>query len=56
MSKSRLNSLLCCLKSKPEMLEHYNQVIQDQLDKNIIEVVNEEQPAPEVGKFGFCTL
>ena len=49
VSKSRLNSLLHHLKSRPEMLEHYNEVIQDQLDKNIIEVV-EEDPALEVGK------
>lgn len=53
VSKSRLNSLLRRLKSKPEMLEHYNEVIQDQLDKNIIEVVDEEQPAPEVGKVHY---
>ena len=53
MSKSRLNSLLRRLKSKPEILEHYNEVIQDQLDKNIIEVVDEEQPAPEVGKVHY---
>ena len=34
------------------MLEHYNEVIQDQLDKNIIEVV-EEDPALEVGKVHY---
>ena len=34
------------------MLEHYNEVIQDQLDKNIIKVV-EEEPAPEVGKVHY---
>ena len=52
VSKSRLNSLLRRLKSRPGMLEHYNEVIQDQLDKNIIEVV-EEEPAPEVGKVHY---
>ena len=53
VSQSRLNSLPRHLKSKPEMLEHYNEVIQDQLDKNIIEVVDEEQPAPAVGKVHY---
>ncbi len=45
-------SLLRRLKSKPEILEHYNGIIQEQLDNNIIEVVGEEL-TPEVGKVHY---
>ena len=52
LSKTRLESLLRRLKSKPEDLKHYDEVIQEQLGKSIIEPVNiEEQQA--VGKVHY---
>ena len=43
LSKTTLESLLRQLKSKPEVLKHYDQVIQEQLKKNIVEPVNIEE-------------
>ena len=42
LSKTRLESLLRRLKSKPEVFKHYDEVIQEQLGKSIIEPVNIE--------------
>ena len=42
LSKTRLESLLQWLKSKQEVLKHYDEVIQEQLEKNIIEPVDME--------------
>jgi hypothetical protein len=43
LSRTRLESLVQCLKSSPEMLRQYDQVIQDQLQVNIIEAVSNEE-------------
>ena len=43
LSKTRLESLLRRLKSKPEVFKHYDEVIQEQLGKSIIEPVNIEE-------------
>ena len=40
------------LKSKPEVLKRYDSIIQDQLEKNIIETVNLEEQ-PELGKVHY---
>ena len=42
LSKTRLESLPRRLKLKPEVLKHYDEVIQEQLGKSIIEPVNIE--------------
>ena len=52
LSKLRLESLVRRLKSKPEVLKHYDSIIQDQLEKNIIEPVNLEEQ-PELGKVHY---
>jgi len=52
LSKTRLESLLRRLKSKPEVLEHYDEVIQEQLEKSIIEPANMEQ-RKAVGKVHY---
>ena len=43
LSKTMLESLLRRLKSKPEVLKHYDEVIQEQFGKSIIEPVNIEE-------------
>ena len=43
LSKTRLESLPRRLKLKPEVLKHYDEVIQEQLGKSIIEPVNIEE-------------
>ena len=43
LSKTRLESLLRRLKLKQEVLKHYDEVIQEQLEKSIIEPVNMEE-------------
>lgn len=43
LSRTRLESLLQWLKLKPEVLKHYDEVIQEQLEKKIIEPVNMEE-------------
>ncbi|KAL9969544.1 hypothetical protein ACROYT_G021769 [Oculina patagonica] len=52
LSKLRLESLVRRLKSKPEVLKHYDSIFQDQLEKNIIEAVNQEEQ-PELGKVHY---
>ena len=47
LSKLRLGSLVGWLKSRPEVLKHYDKVIQEQLKKNIIEPVNMEERTEE---------
>ena len=42
LSEKRLNSLLKRLKTEPDVLKEYNQVIQDQLEKGIVEVVDDK--------------
>ncbi len=46
LSKTRLESLLRRLKSTPELLRQYDQVIQEQLEVNIIEPVSNEDVSP----------
>ena len=43
LSRTRLESFLQWLKLKPEVLKHYDEVIQEQLEKKIIEPVNMEE-------------
>ena len=43
LSKTRLESLVRRLKSNPELLKQYDQVIQEQLQVNIIEPVSDEE-------------
>ena len=52
LSKMRLESLLRRLKSKPEVLKHYDEVVKEQLERNIIEPVNLTEQT-EVGKVHY---
>ncbi|XP_068756194.1 uncharacterized protein [Montipora capricornis] len=52
LSKMRLESLLRRLKSKPEVLKHYDEVVKKQLERNIIEPVNWTEQT-EVGKVHY---
>ena len=47
LCKKRLQSLLNKLKPQPELLQEYNKVIQEQLQRGIVEVVSEEQHQQE---------
>ncbi|XP_068735432.1 uncharacterized protein [Montipora capricornis] len=49
LSKMRLESLLWRLKSNPEVLKHYDEVVNEQLERNIIEPVHLTEQT-EVGK------
>lgn len=55
LSKLRLESLVWWLKSNLEFLKHYDEVIQEQLEKNIIEPVNMEEQ-PEAGRVQQLSL
>ena len=51
LSRSRLNSLMGRLKSQPEVLKQYDQVIQEQLDQGVVEPVSTTQASTQtVGK------
>ncbi|XP_068684931.1 uncharacterized protein [Montipora foliosa] len=52
LSKMRLESLLRRLKSKPEVLKHYDEVVKEKLERNIIEPVNLTEQT-EVGKVHY---
>lgn len=52
LSKRRLGSLLQRLKSKPQVLEHYDEIIRDQLRNNIIEAITSERE-PDAGKVHY---
>ncbi len=43
VARKRLDSLLTRLKSKPEILERYHKVIQEQIEAGVVETVDESQ-------------
>ena len=49
VAKTRLNSQLNCLKSKPELFAQYNAVIKEQLNSGIIERIDEEDDDTNLG-------
>lgn len=48
LSANRLRGLLRWLKQDPVILKEYNQIIQDQLEKGIIEAVPAEENSPKI--------
>ena len=52
LSKTRLESQLKRLASKPDVLEQYDQIIQEQIKNNIVEIVSENEKT-EVGKVHY---
>lgn len=46
-SLKRSNGLLTRLRQEPDMLLEYDAVIKDQIEKGIVEVVNESEPYEE---------
>ena len=48
LSRRRLHSLLKRLQQNPELLQEYDSIIREQLERGIVEEVKDSEMAPEV--------